>query len=403
MKTVTFISLTAFFVAACTGCDLFGGRTPEGDGEAEVVWSYPVENPLDVKTGPVIEGDRVYAVADHRARCFELETGELCWETPRLRGEEEPPLGGDVVLLDERHVYAERAGRVHAFSKEDGSIAWRARAENFETTGGVAAQTAAHLFLPGIGEVVRVAKADGGVDLRIPLVQLPPEGVEQIAGSPAVSDDGLLYVPTRFLEEEAAEMDGRLLVYDAETGAYVWGFEMPTRKVPWPKQNPDDPLELDSTLAGGGGAAAALAGDRVFVSAEGSIYALDRRTGEMQWERILNDGVWTSKMLAVGSGKVFVGSSNGVAYALDLRTGEVAWSLDTPGFIDNVLAKHDRLYFSGAGSIWVLEAETGEVIWRGTPPEYERDDHYVYASPLAVGDDYMVNVGSYAIYALTVP
>ena len=264
-------------------------------------------------------------------------------------------------------------------------------------------QTAAHLFLPGIGEAVRLAKADGRVDLRIPLVQLPPDDVEQIAGSPAVSDDGLLYVPTRFLEEGAAETDGRLLVYEAETGAYAWGFRIPTRKVPWPKKNPGDPLEPDSIWAGGGGAAVTLSGDRVIVSAEGSMYALDRHTGELRWERILNDGVWISKMLAVENGKVFVGSSNGVAYALDLATGELAWSLDTPGFIDNMLAKHGRLYFASAGSVWVVEAETGEVIWHGTPPEYKRDDHYVYASPLAVGDDYMVNVGSYAIYALTVP
>ena len=405
MKPLNSVMLTALFFAACTGCDLFGGRTPEGDGEATVVWSYPVENIYEVKTGPAIEGDRVYAVADRRAYCFELDTGDLCWETPPLRGEGRTAARGDVVLLDERHLYTEWAGLVHALAKDDGSVVWRTVVDNFSTLGGRAAQTEDRLFLPGIGEVVRLAKADGRVDLRIPLTQLAPEGLEQTAKGPVISEEGLLYVPVGSYLEDAESTEGNLLVYDAETGAYEWGFEVPTRKVSWPKQNPSDPFEPDSIWAGGACYAVALSGDRVFVSTETSIYALDRRTGEMQWERILNDGVWTSKMLAIGSGKVFVGSSNGFAYALDLQTGEVTWSLDTPGFIDNVLAAHGRLYFcsSGSSSIWVVDAETGEVIWNGVPPEHERDDFYGYASPLAVSDDYMVNVGSHAIYALTVP
>ena len=327
-----------------------------------------------------------------------------CWETPRLREEGEPPLGGDVVLLDERHLYAEWAGLVHALSKDDGSVAWRTTVENFSTVSGAAAQTEEHLFLPGIGEVVRLAKADGRVDLRIPLNELAPDGLEQTGGGPTVSQDGLLYVPAGSYREGAESTEGSVLAYDAETGAYEWGFEVPTRKVPWPKQNPSDPLEPDSIWAGGACYGVALSGDLVLVTATSTVYALDRHTGEMRWERILNDGL--GQALAIGSGKVFVGSSNGFAYALDLATGDLAWSVETPGFIETLFTvKHGRLYFCspGSGSIWVVDAETGEVIWNGVPPEHERDDHYGYASPLAVSDEYMVNVGSHAIYALTVP
>ncbi|WP_103029027.1 PQQ-binding-like beta-propeller repeat protein [Salinibacter altiplanensis] len=61
------------------------------------------------------------------------------------------------------------------------------------------------------------------------------------------------------------------------------------------------------------------------------------------------------------------------------------------------------LYNGAGGELWVLDAETGEVIWHSCPPEFSEDDRFTYLSPLGVGENHMVNVGSRKIYGVTRP
>lgn len=67
--------------------------------------------------------------------------------------------------------------------------------------------------------------------------------------------------------------------------------------------------------------------------------------------------------------------------------------------------RNGRLYFnnSGGGGIWVLNTADGSVIYNQEPPGYDRDSYDVYISSLGVGEGYMVNVGSKAVYCLKVP
>ena len=64
-----------------------------------------------------------------------------------------------------------------------------------------------------------------------------------------------------------------------------------------------------------------------------------------------------------------------------------------------------RLYFtnSGGGDIWVLDTRDGSVIYNKKPPGHSKDSFDVYISSLGVGEGYMVNVGSRAVYCLKVP
>jgi outer membrane protein assembly factor BamB len=148
-----------------------------------------------------------------------------------------------------------------------------------------------------------------------------------------------------------------------------------------------------------------ISDDLVVFPAGQTIYALDRFTGEKRWETFFEEDAFDIG-ISIGKGMVYVGSLQQHVYALDLQTGEVLWQTYSPGSITTILTVKDgRVYFcnEAGGQLWVLDAKTGKVIWNGFPPEYEEDQDYYYLSPLAVGEGYMVNVGSRKMYGLTVP
>lgn len=379
-----------------TGCDLFrsGDEEPRG---GEVVWTFTLTEDIVENTRPLIKGGRVFVPADGKVRAFNLDDGTLLWTVP-VRGPN--AIGSRSPLIGEGRLYLNDINLVHAIDLESGNVVWRTRIESFSGFGGsVMAQDATHLFFGGRGEVVRLRKSDGIVDLRIPVVQLAPEGVTMNARSPAISEDGMLYVPAGYYRDGAPATEGNLLVYDAETGAYQWGYAIPNRRVK-PPSAPDS-IVIDAAPRD------ARISDELIVSTAGqSIIALDRHTGELRWEQFFeNDGFDVG--LAIDDGRAYVGSLGTNVYAFDLQTGDVLWKRpDTRGSITTILTVTDgRVYFcnESGGQIWVLDKETGRVIWHGFPPEYPEDDFATYLSPLAVGEGYMVNVGSKKIYALRVP
>lgn len=276
-------------------------------------------------------------------------------------------------------------------------MAWRTYVKNFDADWTMS-QNTAHLFVGGDNEVMRLRKADGAVDLRIPIEQLEPEDVKQNAHSPVVSNDGILYVPTGFYRESFGATEGNFLAFDAQTGNYRWGFDIPNRKEKLAGRR--DSSYVDAATYG-----ADISDDLVVFPAGQTIYALNRFTGEKQWETFF-EGDAFDLGVTIKDGVVYVGSLQEHVYALDLGTGEILWQTYSPGSITTILTVQDeRVYFCNeAGEqLWVLEATTGEVIWNGFPPEFDEDRSYTYLSPLAVGEGYMVNVGSEKIYALTVP
>jgi outer membrane protein assembly factor BamB len=88
-------------------------------------------------------------------------------------------------------------------------------------------------------------------------------------------------------------------------------------------------------------------------------------------------------------------------------TGATIWKtkLRTGSINDILTVKDGKVYFcvGMGGEIFVLSANNGRLIWNGKPPEASRDRDASFISNLAVGEGYMVNVGSKKVYCLTSP
>ena len=114
----------------------------------------------------------------------------------------------------------------------------------------------------------------------------------------------------------------------------------------------------------GSGAASKYSGQGQPLEHEGVIYmvtgaddvfAIDVETGAMLWTYLakLDDKIdsvccgWSSRGLALGDGKVYVGQLDGKLVALDQRTGNVAWSTQAERWQDGFTITAAPLYYDG--------------------------------------------------------
>jgi alcohol dehydrogenase (cytochrome c) len=114
------------------------------------------------------------------------------------------------------------------------------------------------------------------------------------------------------------------------------------------------------------------------------VFALDVTTGQTLWsyKSGLDPAIdvvccgWTSRGVAHGNGRIFVGRLDGQLVALDAKTGAVAWTVQAERWQDGFSITNAPLYydglvitgFSGAelgvrGRVKAFNAENGELVW----------------------------------------
>ncbi|NIW23283.1 MAG: PQQ-binding-like beta-propeller repeat protein, partial [Gammaproteobacteria bacterium] len=109
------------------------------------------------------------------------------------------------------------------------------------------------------------------------------------------------------------------------------------------------------------------------------VFALSVETGEILWEYQANlDGLidticcgWTSRGVAIGEGKVFVGQLDGKLVALDQATGEVVWSVQAERWQEGYSITSAPRYYEGLVITGFAGAEFGT---RGRVKAYAADD-----------------------------
>ena len=91
------------------------------------------------------------------------------------------------------------------------------------------------------------------------------------------------------------------------------------------------------------------------VTGADDVFAIDVETGAMLWTYLarLDDKIdsvccgWSSRGLALGDGKVYVGQLDGKLVALDQRTGKVVWSTQAERWQDGFAITAAPLYYDG--------------------------------------------------------
>ena len=110
-----------------------------------------------------------------------------------------------------------------------------------------------------------------------------------------------------------------------------------------------------------------VADDTVFVGdGNGTLSALDVRTGELRWEETIGSSVTASPLYA--DGLVVAGSQEGTIVALDAATGAERWRFDAGSRAGASLAAADGVLFAGTddGILFGLDIATGARLWQVT-------------------------------------
>jgi alcohol dehydrogenase (cytochrome c) len=147
-------------------------------------------------------------------------------------------------------------------------------------------------------------------------------------------------------------------------------------------------VHLGSGIAGKySGEAQPIVYKKVMYVATGAddVYAIDVHTGATKWvyRAHLNQKIstvccgWTSRGVALGDGKVYVGQLDGKLVALDQETGHIAWSTQVASYQRGYTITNAPLYYNGRvytgvsggefgirGRLTAFDAKTGKEDWR---------------------------------------
>jgi outer membrane protein assembly factor BamB len=313
MRTPIRYLATAALSLTLAGCSTISGWFQMDDDEdprqpAELIdieetvrlkklWSEGIGNGQGkglLKLQPVIAGDLIYAAsADGEVVAINRSNGRDLWDTEIEQG-----LSGGVGYYDGNLFVGTGDGEVLRLDASDGRVIWSAR-----VTGEVLAPPQAD------GEFVVAQSYDGKLagfdfatgehrwtfDSNVPVLTIRGTATP-------ILRDGVAY---------AGFANGRVLAFDAETGAVLWEARV---AIAQGRSEIERIVDVDGAMA--------LVGNELYVASyQGRIAALDASTGRKIWQRNLSSFSGVSQ----GFGNVYVADDDGTVTAY-LRNGQgVRW------------------------------------------------------------------------------
>ncbi len=105
-------------------------------------------------------------------------------------------------------------------------------------------------------------------------------------------------------------------------------------------------------------------------SRDGTLLAIDDRTGELRWEYALGGAASGVPRLSEDGSLLLIGNDNGTLCALDLETHKPRWTHETQGTIRNIPVVYEGVVYlvTSRDKIYALELRTGAWRW-----QYERE------------------------------
>ena len=325
-----------------------------------VVWDQDTGN-REIGSTPAVAYGKVFVETMNGMVAMDVETGAVIWTNPRARGFSSPAIFNNSVYVGTSN------GTVIRLQARTGATMWETRLlETTNFTGISSSPKVVYDWLyigtfsesGGAGEVVALWEGNGTVMWRHPTPSIH-------FSSPAYADE-TVYVGVMGVYNTTSQISFKppygVFAFDAMTGHERW-FS-PT----------------DGSVA----ASPAIVGPNLVVpSKDGTVYALDRRTGAVVWESAVDAGISSP---AVFGDTVFVGGgafgNPGRVVALDAANGSVRWSFEPNGPVQSSITYAEgKIVFAtntAHGTVYAVNATTGALAWSFEPSPAE----YILGSPV---------------------
>jgi outer membrane protein assembly factor BamB len=194
------------------------------------------------------------------------------------------------------------------------------------------------------------------------------------AASPAVGQ-GVVYLGFMDPPPCRGTASSFLAAFGARTGKILWRFR-------------SGPVETPPLL---------VRGRVYFGSWDHRVYALDARTGRLDWSFATGDKVKGGAAFAGGT--IFAGSYDGRLYALDAKSGRLRWVAGgggLGGLYATPSVAHGRVFVGSTnGSVYAFAAANGRLLWT------TRTGSYVYSPAALAGGTAYIGSYDHRLYALS--
>lgn len=337
MKNLIFILI---FLSSCFGSPV--DQKDDKEKELVILWQYVYEVIGFPEAPPLVSGDKVYMSGDQYLTQLRKTDGSASWRT---LVDTERPLRGQKFLHHEEQVAAVHDGVIKGWNKVTGEQVWEyiysdslepRRNGNIDETenGYVFSALNSKLFiLSQNGELLLEKQLDNAYSVM---------GVSYA--------NGKFYLGQRNTVNGALTL-GRITALDAQKGDSLWAFDTDQGGFTWAAPIVEDGIVYAGSIG----------------NSEGEIaIALNAETGEEIWRQ--TEFIWTFNS-ALGPDHFYINTSGSLA-ALDKKTGNIDWRAEwSSSAHSSPVYLAGYVYFTNYSELMVINDETGEVVHREPVPD----------------------------------
>ena len=365
--------------------------------EPEKLWSRDIGKGVKghfSRLKPAYGYDLLYAADRHgKVVAFNPENGKRVWQrnfavfkkkgffsfiTRLWRSGESAKIGGGIGVAYEKVFFGTENGDVYALDAKTGDTVWHQTIKG-EVLAEPAIDAGIVAFNTGSGTLFAL-DAESGEERWTFESEVPPLSLRGVS-APVADSGGII----------SGTATGRLAVVIAESGQVAW--EQPIGK-------PTGGTELQRIIDIDG-KPLVLAGIAYVISYDGTLAAVELRSGRVIWTREYK----SSKRISIAGNSLFVVGSDSTVYALDRRNGIELWSqrglvereLTAAQPVSDYVVVGDRY-----GIMHWLRQSDGEMVARIDVGGND-EDKSVYVTPIAEGNTIYAQTRKGKVVALQTP
>lgn len=339
MKIKYLLLILSIVITACNTTD---NENKETETKLKILWHFDYELAGYPESSPLIIENTVFMIGDEFLNSLELETGKLKW---RSLADPDRALRGKKILNLDEHIVIAHYDYIRSWHKDSGKELWRfdySKDLEPRLNGNVCVTENGFAFNSFKGLFFVLNKL-GGLDL-----------VKELHSDYSVMglgyEEGRLFIGQRKTVTGALTL-GRITALDAQTGDSLWAFDTDQGGFTWSPPIVENGILYASTIGNSPGEIA---------------IALHAETGEEIWRQ--TNEVYTFNS-ALGPDHYYINTSGSLA-ALDKQTGRINWRVDWEGSDFNkpvYLAGY--VYHVRDKELLVIDDANGDVVYKERVPD----------------------------------